>query len=113
MDKLTYHKNLLAELVHEWGNFGSTLEPKIDTVIIADHVSGNYILMSVGWRHHKRIHFIVFHARLHDGKIWIEKDNIDPSITEELLQRGVPREDVVFGWNLPPERAMMERAAGD
>jgi len=71
------------------------------------------MLMSVGWRNNKRIQSIAFHARIVDNKIWIEWDGTDPSITEELLRRGGPREDLVLWWHSPTEREMMERAAGD
>lgn len=114
MDKLEKYKQLLEAVVIEWGTIGNSLmEGMVDDLIITDHISGNYILMSAGWWNRKRFHDIVFHARIKDGKIWIEWDGTDPSITEELLRRGIPREDIILGWNLPTERAMVEHAAGD
>jgi hypothetical protein len=114
MGKLEQYKNLLESIVVEWGTSGDSLmETTVDDVIITDHLSGNYILMSVGWWNKKRLHDIVFHARIKDDKIWIEWDGTDPGITDELLRRGVPREDVVFGWNASVESAPMEPAAGD
>lgn len=40
--------------------------------------------------------------------MWIEWDGTYPSMTEELLQRGLAREAVVFNWHDPDVRAMTE-----
>ena len=41
-------------------------------------------------------------VRIRDGKVWIEEDQSDDPVAEELLRLGVPMEDIVLGW-LPPE----------
>lgn len=115
MDKLAHYSRLLEELVIEWGGTDRLDVPDstVEDLIITDRVHGIYMLMSVGWRNNKRIQSIPFQARIVEDKIWVEWDGTDPSITEELLHRGVPREDLVLGWQSPSLRAMMERAAGD
>ncbi|MGH9942152.1 MAG: element excision factor XisI family protein [Pyrinomonadaceae bacterium] len=32
-----------------------------------------------------------FHLRLRDGKVWVEWDGAEPSITQELLDAGIPK----------------------
>lgn len=115
MDKLTAYAHLLEELVVEWGSTSRIDLPDstVEDLIVVDQVRQIFFLVSVGWRNNSRIQTIVFHARIKEGKIWIEKDNLGPSITEELWRRGVPREDVVLAWQTPAYRAMVEHAAGD
>jgi hypothetical protein len=88
---------ILSEVIREWGETGSSFDP-IDMEVIADEQSGNFLLVGVGWRGDERIHHMYFHARVREGKIWIEWDGIDPSILDELLQRGIPRHQMVFGF---------------
>jgi hypothetical protein len=105
--QLNSYVQTLCEVVREWGETGSSLHP-IDSEIICDLQSGNVLLVGVGWRKEERIHNMYFHARVRQGKIWIEWDGIDPSIIEELLQRGIPRDIMVFGFLHPSIRSAVE-----
>jgi hypothetical protein len=95
---------VVEAIVREWGASESLLE-NVETEIICDHEQGIYLLLSTGWHGYKRIHSLAFHARVRDNKLWIEWDGTDPSMTEEMFHRGVPRECVVFGWQHPSLRA--------
>jgi hypothetical protein len=107
--QLNTYVQILSEVLHEWGTIGTNLHA-IETEIVCDHESGNFLMVGVGWRKEERIHNMYFHARVRDSKIWVEWDGIDPSIIEELLQRGIPREMLVFGFVHPTIRATAESA---
>jgi len=42
------------------------------------------------------------HLEIREGKIWIQRNQTDRSLTEDLLTRGVVKEDIVLGLQ-PPE----------
>lgn len=105
--QLKSYAQILSEVVREWGETGASLHP-IDTEVICDLQSGNFLLIGVGWRKEARVHSMYFHARIREAKIWIEWDGIDPSIIEELLQRGIPRDAMVFGFLHPSMRSAVE-----
>ncbi len=48
--------------------------------------------------------------RMWDGKIWIEWDGIEEGVTQELVELGVPKEDIVLGFYRPQRRRMTEFA---
>lgn len=50
----------------------------------------------------QRVYGIVVHAEIRAGKIWIQYDGIEDSITEELVAMGVPKNSIVLGFH-PPE----------
>ena len=45
--------------------------------------------MDTGWDKTGRVHAVVFHLRIIEGKVWIEWDGTERGITEELLNLGV------------------------
>ncbi len=56
------------------------------------------------------MHGITLHLRFND-KIWIEQDWTENGIATELLEAGVPNEDIVLGFRHPERRPLTEFAA--
>ncbi|MHC5597432.1 MAG: element excision factor XisI family protein [Nostoc sp.] len=46
----------------------------------------------------------VLHLDIIDEKIWIQQDGTEVEIANELVESGVPREDIVLGFQLPSLR---------
>jgi hypothetical protein len=57
---------------------------------------------TLGWDAGKRVHFPLVHIEIVDGKVWIEKDNTEDGVAEELVQAGMPKSHIVLGF-CPPE----------
>ncbi len=105
MDRLTHYRQALDGVVRR---FGGALQRSggeaVETTLITDAEHGQYGVMSIGWRADGRRAFgPVFLARIKDGKVWVEVDNTDLTLADELLAAGVPREDIVLAFQ-PPER---------
>ena len=50
-----------------------------------------------GWNQHRRVYNCFMHLDIKDGKIWIQRNQTDKSLAEELVQLGIPKEDIVLG----------------
>ncbi|MCI0699847.1 MAG: XisI protein [Planctomycetia bacterium] len=85
-------------------------KPGVETHLIADADQGIYLLQRVGWHEKKRVNNIVLFARIRDGKIWIEEDNTDLPLADELVRAGIPKEDIVLGFQPPERRHLTEFA---
>ena len=46
--------------------------------------------MDIGWGNNKRVHDVIFHLRIDDGKIWIEWDGVETGIAQDLMEAGIP-----------------------
>jgi len=79
-------------------------ERDIETLAISDHESGNYLFLDLGWQKPRRIHSVIFHLHIKDGKIWIEQDWTEGGVARELLSAGVPPQDIVLGFQPPDMR---------
>jgi len=51
------------------------------------------------------------YLKIEQGKIWIEEDLTKQGIANELLDAGVPPEDIVLGFQHPSKRPLTEFAA--
>jgi hypothetical protein len=101
-----YIKNLLtarAKLV--W-------DKRIQAETIFDTEHDHYQLVYVGWLDSKRVYGPVLHLDIMDGKIWVQQDGTEVGIANELVELGVPKHDIVLGFNPPKLRQYTDFAVG-
>jgi len=70
-----------------------------------------YVLLRASWEKEKYIHYLVVHLEIIGSKIWILKDNTEEGIATDLLEVGVPKEQIVLGFKPPSVRPYTEFAA--
>jgi hypothetical protein len=85
-------------------------KPDVDTLLLEDAAHTAFLLNRIGWHDGKRVNNTVIFARVRGGKVWIEDDNTDLTFCDELLRAGVPREDIVLGFQPPERRHLTEFA---
>lgn len=110
MEKIEQYRQLLQDVVTEYGEYLNNPDDNLEVQIIIDPVRDHYQLMLVGFREAKRQFGCLFHADIKNGKIWIQHDSTDLGIGEEFLMRGVPKEDIVLGYYTPAMRKYSEFA---
>jgi hypothetical protein len=55
---------------------------------------------------------VVRHLDSVAGKIWIQQDGTEVGIANQLVELGVPKSDIVLGFNPPMMREYTEFAVG-
>lgn len=73
--------------------------PGVRNYVIVSRDSNHFMLMQEGWHQRKRFHGAIVHAEIRNGKIWIHFDGIEDSITEELVEAGVPKTRIVLAFH--------------
>ncbi len=111
MDKLTAYRKTICKRLSTHAKRSSSYDA-VETLFIEDAKTDNYLLMSVGWGNDRRVHNVTIHVRLKDDKVWIEWDGTDPGIATELVQAGIPKEDIVLAFYRPERRLITEFATG-
>ncbi|WP_322745939.1 XisI protein [Dolichospermum flos-aquae] len=76
----------------------------VELQVIIDKEHNHYQLMTVGWNGEKRIHGIMLHIDIKDGKIWIQHNGTERRIAQDLLELGVPKQDIVLAFHSPTRR---------
>ena len=67
-------------------------------------------LLYVGWRNQRRIYDPVLHLDIMDNKIWIQQDGTELGIANELVELGVPKQDIILGFDTPNMRQLSDFA---
>ncbi|MBI2876168.1 MAG: XisI protein [Candidatus Tectomicrobia bacterium] len=109
MDKVDSYRRIIQQIVAHHAEYAPS-HGQIEAIPICDIPHDNYLLMDVGWDRTGRVHAVVFHLRIREGKIWVEWDGTEPGITQELLEAGVPKEEIVLAFYRPERRTLTEFA---
>ncbi len=111
MARLDYAQVVHNVLTRYLDYIGSPNMPHLEIATLFDDKSKTYAILDIGWQAKERIEAIVVLIRLKDGKIWVETDHTDYGFVDELLQAGVPQEDLVLAFHHPTLRPYVELAA--
>ncbi len=73
--------------------------PDVELHPFIDEKNHRYGLMAVGWiGEKKRVFNIFFQADIINDKIWIQEDNNEYSVAEQLEDRGISKNDIVLAY---------------
>ncbi len=102
------YQKIILRLLEEYAAIESPFWPNVKNQIVADIQNHHYQLVRLGWDEKKSyVHYVTFHFDIIDGKIWIQANNTDREIADELMALGVQREDIVLGFHKPEVRAKL------
>lgn len=105
---MTEYKEIVKNLVLEIAKMIPS-EDGIDNQSIIDTEGGHFLLFSVGWSDSHWIYSSFVHIDVReDSKVWLQHDGTDLKIAEELAQRGIPKSDIVLGFQPPHARKLIE-----
>ncbi|MDJ1179092.1 XisI protein [Roseofilum sp. BLCC_M91] len=97
MDKLEFYRDTIEKILRRHADMPYSYG-EIDEHVIIDRDRNHFLLFDVGWQQERRVHGCITHVQIIDGKIWIQRDGIEDGVTEELLEAGVPKSDIVLGF---------------
>ena len=107
MAKLDEYRAHIKELLKWYASPKPTLRETVNEYerqVIFDQENDHYEVVDVGWEGYNRIHHCILHLDIKDGKVWVQEDLTEPGIVEGLLERGVPKEDIVLAFHAPYKR---------
>ena len=94
-------RDAVKQLLTEYAQI-PTYDSQVEYKTIFDLKSDRYMLISIGWYRDRRIHDCIMHLDIIDGQIWIQANNTDRYIAEELVAAGILPKSIVLGLQ-PPE----------
>ena len=109
MADINHYRQLVQDLLQEYSNIRANNE-EVEAEAIFDTQRDRYQVVHVGWSNKRRVYGCVLHLDIKDGKIWIQHDGTEGGIANELVERGVPKHDIVLGFHSPFKRQFTEFA---
>ena len=111
MDKLIEYRALIKRLLTYYAELlNRRPTPGEEVEVVFDEIHDHYILVNIGWAQKRRVRANIVYVRLRNGKFWIEEDGLEHGIATDLLEAGVPNEDIVLAFHHPSMRQYTEFA---
>jgi XisI protein len=104
MDKVAKYREYVQQIVSDRANSNTTTKEDVEVQLVIDTVRDHYQWMNVGWEGLKRVYHCFIHFDIKDGKIWIQQNWTEDDLAADLVEMGVPREDIVLGLHPPYKR---------
>lgn len=98
MDKIKKYEQAILSFLQEYAKEGLANAESIETQLIADAERHHYQLMRIGWLNKEFIHHCIFHFDIKNSKVWIQQNNTELQVADELMKLGVPASDIVLGF---------------
>lgn len=98
MDKITKYQQIICQLLEEYATFKKSATSTIKPQLLIDKENHHYQLLAIGWQNNRFVYQISFHFDIINNKVWIQQNNTDVMIADELVERGIPKTDIVLGF---------------
>lgn len=103
MDKVEKYQDIVIDFLNRYNAETSTYSDEhIKRRILIDRINNSFQLLTAGWRGDYYTFGPVFHFDIINGKIWMQCNNTEREVVDELMAAGVDRNDIVLGF-VPPQ----------
>jgi hypothetical protein len=110
MDCLDRYRELVQHILSEYARIPYA-HGDIECETVLDRAADRYVLMLSGWEGIRRVHGCLIHVDIRDGKVWIQRDGTERGVARDLIEAGVPRENIVLAFQSPATREEADLAA--
>ena len=97
MERITKYQNILIDILNDFGKIKYRYMPEVKKQKVIDTLNHHYLLLAMGNYKGNFLYQTTFHFDIIDEQIWVQCNNADVEIVEELLARGVAYSDIVLG----------------
>jgi XisI protein len=100
MDKLACYRQLIRQVLEPY----SQMKPangEIEVYKCFDTEGDRYQIFHAGWNGNQRVFGALVHIDLIGDKIWIQYDGTEVGVANELVELGVPHQDIVLAYHSP------------
>lgn len=114
MDKLEQYRDIIETTLRRIVDMTENAFTKVASLrdkAVLDRQTDNYLIVREGWDGPRHLDRIVVHLEIMNGKIWIQEDWIEHGIATKLEAAGIPKSDIVLGFQPPDIRSLTEYAA--
>lgn len=100
MDKITEYREIIKDILLEHSQH-KPVYGDIDMEVLFDQDRDRYQVLRAGWLQKSRVYGALMHIDLKGNKIWIQYDGTEVGVANELVERGIPKEDIVLAYHSP------------
>jgi hypothetical protein len=99
-------RSVLAEIAQP------AIHDNIEYQLVFDSEHHHYQINAVGWNGMQRIHGILVQIDIKNDLVWIQEDNTEHRVAEQLVERGIAKDKIVLAYHAPYRRPFTGYATG-
>lgn len=107
--QLDSYRQIIKQIVLQHAEYTPS-HGAIETQPVFDEAHDNYLLLDIGWDRTGRVHSVLLHLQIKNNKVWVEVDGTEEGIAHELVEAGIPKENIILGFYRPQRRSLTEFA---
>jgi len=111
MDKLTHYREVVRKLVEEYASHKPS-HGEIASYPVIDVDRDHYLAVQAGWDRNRRVQGAFLYLDIINGKVWIQFNGTDQRVADELVEAGIPKDDIVLAEKPPEVRPFTGYAVG-
>lgn len=105
MDKIKKYQSIIVDYLRQYATESQKSNPgEVETRVITDYENNSFQALYIGWTGKKFEFSPIFHFDIRNGKIWLQCNNTEREVVDELMAAGVPAGDIVLGFQPPYAR---------
>ncbi|MDB9494470.1 XisI protein [Spirulina major CS-329] len=99
-DQLTKYRQIVESVLREQAQIKPSYG-EIEVYTAFDYQQDHYQLVHVGWSGTQRICGSLIHIDVINDKIWIQYDGTEIGVANQLVELGIPKQDIVLAYHAP------------
>jgi XisI protein len=103
MNRLNTYRQIIRTVLKPYADI-SYANVNVKNHQIFDPETDRYLILSEGWERQTYLHSCLIHVEIINERVWIQLDNTEYGIAEELITAGIPKQDIVLGFHEPEIR---------
>jgi hypothetical protein len=103
MDTMSHYREIIQRVLLSYAAVPYA-QGTIECKPVFDLVHNRFVLLTEGWHGARRIHGCLIHIDIIDNKVWIQRDDTDSGVTYDLVDAGIPKQQIVLGFQEPAVR---------
>jgi hypothetical protein len=100
-------QSILEQLATHKPSYGN-----LDYQVVFDLERKQFQVLVIGWLNDRYHCQVIVHLEVRNKLVWLQQDLTDANIAEQLIEAGIPREQIVLGFQPEYKRGLYGFASG-
>ena len=112
-NQIKKYQKILATYIQELAHdYNTSLGNDATYQAIIDTKTNHFQLVRIGWRQNKSLYAVLIHLDINTetGNIWVQQNNTEILLDEDLEKKGIPKKHFVLGFRPAQMRAFSDYA---
>jgi hypothetical protein len=93
----TNYRSVVEQVLRDYAEFLGNDE-MVQVEQIFDRERDRYLLVETGWDDGDRVYGTLLHIDIIDNKLWIQQDQTEEGVADELIDAGIDKDSIVLGF---------------